>query len=118
MTPGKKSNLEDNVATRRVRLPDKEAGEMFAIVIEIYGGDRMLIKCEDGKNRIGTIRGKIRKRMWCRIGDLILCVPYDWETKVEGRLEKALIVWRYTSAQVNWLRNKGYLNENLDINNI
>lgn len=110
----------DDVAqsTRRVRLPDKSQDEMFAMVVEIYGGDRMLLKCEDGVTRIGTIRGKIRKRMWCRLGDIVLIVPWDWETKVEGKYEKALIVWRYTRTQITWLENNHYLNENLDINNL
>lgn len=78
----------------------------------------MLIKCADGETRIGTIRGKIRKRMWCRLGDIVICVPWDWETQVEGRHGKAYIVWRYTRNQVHWLENRNYLNDNLDINNI
>ncbi|MHA1820998.1 MAG: translation initiation factor eIF-1A [Promethearchaeota archaeon] len=114
---GKNRNHNETL-TRRVRLPNRRDGEMFAIVVEIYGGDRMLIKCEDGVLRLGIIRGKIRKRMWCRLGDLVLCIPWDFETKREGKREKAEIVWRYTGNQVNWLQNKGYLNENLDVNNI
>ncbi len=91
---------------------------MFALVIEIYGGDRMLIKCADGVSRIGVIRGKIRKRMWTRLGDLIICIPWDFETKKEGKKEKAYIIWRYTGTQVTWLKNKGYLNDQLDLDNI
>jgi initiation factor 1A len=56
--------------------------------------------------------------MWCRLGDIVLIVPWDWETKVEGKYEKALIVWRYTRTQITWLENNHYLNENLDINNL
>ena len=115
--PGRKSN-QNAYESRKIRLPDRADDEMFAIVIEIYGGDRMLIRCEDGVNRIGTIRGKIRKRMWCRLGDLVICIPWDWETKVEGKKQKALIVWRYTQTQVSWLRSRGHLNDELDINNI
>lgn len=115
--PGRKSN-HNTQQSRKVRLPNREEGEIFAIVVEIYGGDRMLIKCEDGVARIGIIRGKIRKRMWCRLGDLILCIPWDFETKKEDKREKALIVWRYTGTQANWLQTRGFLNENLDINNI
>ena len=116
--PGRKSNYNNSQTTRRVRLPNRNEDEMFAIVIEIYGGDRMLVKCEDGVTRIGIIRGKIRKRMWCRLGDIILVIPWEWETKVEGKKEKALIVWRYTRTQTTWLENRNYLNDELDINNI
>ena len=115
--PGRKSN-KNKYVTRKVRLPNRQDEEIFAIVIEIYGGDRMLIKCEDGVTRIGTIRGKIRKRMWTRLGDIVLCIPWSFETKVEGKREKAYIVWRYTQNQVNWLQNRGYLKDSLDIDNI
>jgi len=114
--PGKKSNSHQG--ERRVRIPNRREGEVLALVIEIYGGDRMLLKCEDGVLRLGTIRGKIRKRMWCRLGDLVLCIPLDWETKKEGKREKAMIIWRYTRTQTNQLASRGYLNEHLDINNI
>ena len=78
----------------------------------------MLIKCEDGVTRLGVIRGKIRKRMWCRLGDVVLCIPWDFETKKEGKREKAMIIWRYTGNQVNWLRTRNYLNDKLDLDNI
>jgi len=91
---------------------------MFGLVIEIYGGDRMLVKCEDGVTRIGVIRGKIRKRMWCRLGDLVAAIPWEFETKTEDKKEKCLITWRYTGTQVTWLQNHNFLNENLDINNV
>ncbi|MHA1728393.1 MAG: translation initiation factor eIF-1A [Promethearchaeota archaeon] len=114
----KKKGKYSPYQTRRVRYPNKQDGEILAIVIEIFGGNRMLLKCEDGKTRIGTIRGKIRKRMWLRLGDFCLCIPLDWETVVEGKREKAYIVFRYTRTQASYLRTRGLINENLSINDL
>jgi len=115
--PGKKSNKTSS-DQRKIRFPYRENGEIFAIVIENFGGDRMLVKCEDGVIRVGIIRGKIRKRMWVRLGDLIVVSPWEFETKKKDKREKCMIIWRYTRTQANWLSNRGKLNDNLDPDNV
>ena len=57
---GRREATEEPVVTR-VKFPNKRMGEMFGRVVDIYGNDRMQIFCEDGKHRIGRIRGKIKK---------------------------------------------------------
>ena len=54
----------------RVKWPNKRNGEMFARVVDIYGNERMQVFCEDGKHRIGRIRGKIKKRVCLIINKL------------------------------------------------
>ena len=102
----------------RVKFPNTRIGEMFARVVDIYGSERMGVFCQDGKHRIGRIRGKIKKRVWIRKGDLIVISPWDWETKVEGKLGKCEITWRYTNAEISWLDRNRRIPEILDINNI
>lgn len=102
----------------RVKFPNKKQGEMFARVIDILGNDRMRVFCEDGKHRIGRIRGKIKKRVWIRKGDLILVNPWDWATETEGELGKCEITWRYMKSEVSWLDRNNRIPEILDINNI
>ncbi len=70
----------------RVKFPTKRIGEMFGRVVEIYGNERMGVFCEDGKQRVGRIRGKIKKRVWVRKGDLVIVSPWDWETPIPGKL--------------------------------
>jgi len=41
----------------RVKFPTKRIGEMFGRIVEIYGNERMGVFCEDGKQRVGRIRG-------------------------------------------------------------
>ncbi len=102
----------------RVKWPNTRIGEMFARVVDIYGSERMGVFCQDGKHRIGRIRGKIKKRVWIRKGDLIVISPWDWETVVEGKLGKCEITWRYTTAEISWLERNRRIPEILDINNI
>ena len=114
---GRGGSSEAPVITR-VKFPNKGLGEMFGRVIEIYGNDRMGVFCEDGKHRIGRIRGKIKKRVWIRKGDLVVINPWEFETVVEGQKGKCEISWRYLRHEITWLERKGLVPENLDLNNI
>ena len=115
---GKKGKSFDEPVITRVKYPSKKLGEIFAIVVDILGGDRMRVFCEDGKHRIGRIRGKIKKRVWIRRGDLVIVNPWDWETETKDGLGKCEITWRYTRAEISWLERKNRIPEILDINNI
>ena len=102
----------------RVKFPSRRLGEMFAIVVEILGGERMRVFCEDGDYRVGRIRGKIKKRVWIRRGDLVIVNPWEWETVVKDKLGKCEVSWRYTRAEISWLHRNNKVPKILDINNI
>ena len=102
----------------RVKWPNKRNGEMFARVVDIYGNERMQVFCADGKHRIGRIRGKIKKRVWVRKGDLVIINPWEFETKSQDKLEKCEISWRYLRHEIAWLERNNRIPEILDINNI
>ena len=105
-------------AVSRVKMPYKRNGEMFARVVEIFGQERMGVFCEDGKHRIGRIRGKIKKRVWIRKGDLVVINPWEFETQVDGKLEKCEISWRYLRHEVSYLERNRRIPEVLDIDKI
>ena len=102
----------------RVKMPNRRNGEMFARVVDIYGQERMGVFCEDGKHRIGRIRGKIKKRVWIRKGDLVIINPWEFETQVSDQREKCEISWRYLKHEVSWLTRNNKIPQILDINNI
>jgi len=102
----------------RVKFPNRRLGEMFGRVVGIFGNDRMEIFCEDGKHRIGRIRGKIKKRVWIRLTDLVVVNPWDWETQVDNKMGKCEISWRYLRHEVSWLERNRRIPEILDINKI
>ncbi len=108
----------DEPEITRVKMPYRKNGEMFGRVIEIYGQERMDVFCEDGKHRIGRIRGKIKKRVWVRKGDLVIINPWAFETQVQDQREKCEISWRYLKPEITWLTRNNKIPQILDLNNI
>ena len=74
MTKKKSKKYIQDVQVRRARLPTGD--EMFAVVMEMSGGSRMSAMCEDNKTRMVRIGGRFKRRMWCRVGDLIIIKPW------------------------------------------
>lgn len=54
--------------------------EMIAEVIQMLGDGRCKLKCYDGINRIGLIRGTMRRRAWIQIGDKVVIHLREFET--------------------------------------
>ncbi len=103
ITKKKREELtQEELEILRTRKPKE--GEVLGIVQQMLGGDKMLVECDDGKERIVRIPGKLRKRVWIRVGDLILVQPW----KVQGD-KRGDVVFRYTKTQARWLQEKGYL---------
>ena len=80
------------------------AGDILGVVIKLLGFDRILVKCQDGHERLCRIRGKMKRRVWIRDGDVVLVSPWDFQSDKRGD-----VVWRYTHAQAEALRRKGLL---------
>ncbi|NUN11255.1 translation initiation factor eIF-1A [Candidatus Micrarchaeota archaeon] len=96
--------MEDQPQEFRLRLPRK--GELFGLVISMQGGARMIVQCQDGKERLCRVPGKIKRRIWVKEGDYVLVVPWA----VQGD-ERADVAYRYTSLQADHLRRRGFLKE-------
>ena len=79
--------------------------DVLGIAAKLLGFDRLMVKCQDGHERLCRIRGKMKRRVWIREGDVVLVSPWDFQTDKRGD-----IIWRYTRGQADWLRKKGYLN--------
>ncbi len=80
------------------------ANDVLGVAVKMLGFDRILVKCQDGHERMCRIRGKIKRRVWIREGDIVLVSPWDFQADTRGD-----IIWRYTRGQADWLRRKGYL---------
>jgi len=88
----------------RVRTPRQSDGEMFGIIIQMLGYDRVRVRCEDGNIRVGRIPGRMKKRVWMRIGDTVLLVPWDFQSD-----EKCDVIYRYRGNELDWLEKRGLL---------
>ena len=80
------------------------ANDVLGIAKTMLGFDRILVKCQDGHERLCRIRGKMKRRAWVRLGDIVLVSPWDFQSDKRGD-----IIWRYKRNQAEWLRRNGYL---------
>jgi len=78
--------------------------DVLGVVVKLLGYDRVLVKCQDGYERVCRIRGKMKRRVWIRVGDVVLVSPWDFQRETRGD-----VIWRYTRNQADWLRKEGYL---------
>ena len=85
-----------------VHLP--VANDVLGIAVKMLGFDRVTVQCQDGRERLCRIRGKLKRRVWIRVGDVVLVSPWDFQSDVRGD-----IYWRYRKNETGWLRSKGYL---------
>jgi translation initiation factor 1A len=98
---GKKKVLSEG-ELREMVMPDE--GQLLGIVSQMLGYDRLLVKCGDGHERVCRIRGKMKRRVWIKVGDVVLVAPWDFQNDSRGD-----ILWRYTESQSNTLRSQGRL---------
>ena len=98
---GKKKVLSEDELSEMV-LPS--ANDVLGVAVKLLGFDRVLVRCQDGHERLCRIRGKMKRRVWIRQGDIVLVSPWDFQSDKRGD-----IFWRYKRSQAEWLRRKGYL---------
>jgi len=87
----------------RVRIPQRENREVLAIVEKMLGGRRVIVQCEDGVERMARIPGRLKRKEWINVGDVVIIVPWEFQD------ERADLIHKYTRPQAEWLRRKGYL---------
>lgn len=95
---------QEEVEISRIRSP--RGTEIFGTVEMMLGGDKLRVRCSDGNTRICRIPGKMRKKVWIRVGDLVLVEP--WTTQPN---ERADVAFRYTPTQANWLKRKNFIKD-------
>ena len=86
------------------RLP--EEFEVLGIAEKLLGYDRVMVRCMDGFTRLCRIRGKMKRRTWIRVNDIVVVSPWDFQSEKRGD-----ITHRYRRNQADWLKNNGYLKE-------
>ncbi len=99
---GKKKVLSEGDIQNQMVYPSQN--ELLGVVTKLLGFDRIMVKCQDGKERLCRIRGKMKRRVWIREGDVVLVSPWDFQSDTRGD-----VTWRYTHGQAENLRKKGYL---------
>ncbi len=98
---GKKKVISEGALSEMVY---PSAGDVLGVVVKLLGFDRILVKCQDGYERLCRIRGKMKRRVWIRESDVVLVSPWEFQSDKRGD-----VVWRYTHGQAEALRRKGLL---------
>jgi translation initiation factor 1A len=81
-------------------MVDSEAA-VYAVVAEVKGHGHFRVVCNDGVERLGVLRGNMRRRVWVSRNDLVLVTKRDFQ---DG---KADIVHKYAREDVYRLMRLG-----------
>lgn len=85
----------------RARMPRE--GQVIGVILQRLGGNRMEVKGTDGKTRNCRVPGRFKRSMWLRPNDIVMVEPWPDDNN------KADVVYKYGSSQINQLRKKGML---------
>jgi len=78
--------------------------DVLGVAVKMLDAERITVKCQDGKERMCRVRGKLKRRVWIREGDVVLVSPWDFQSDTMGD-----IFWRCRKNQSDWLRSHNYL---------
>ena len=87
----------------KLRTPNKEDGEYFALVTVMPGTEYIKVMCEDGVERAARIPGKLRNRVFIKENDVVIVKKREYE---ENKVD---VMWRFLPLQVQKLRERGLL---------
>jgi len=90
-------------------VEDQEYGK----IVKVSGGGRFRVFCFDGKERMGTVCGQMRKRVWVKSDDIVLICKW---TGIQD--EKCTIVHKYDSDEAHKLQSMGEFPESIQIQEI
>ena len=112
---GKKNDVK---VVKNLEIP--ESNETIGQVTKVKGNGRFDIRCIDGVERSGILRGTMRKRVWVNRLDLLLVEPWAFETDNS----KCSILHKYEDDEFEKLKKLGHIpnefkleNDELDLGN-
>lgn len=96
---------------REVQLKSKD--QEYAIIVEAYGDYRFLVKCDDGVERIGRVRGSLRSRIpFFREDYVLIALRPDFNsfTSITNKNAKdnVDIILKYFPQEVLFLKNNSH----------
>lgn len=93
---------------RELVLRDED--QEYAQVTKMLGSGRVEVQCFDGEMRHAHIRGKMRKKVWISLGDIVLVSIREFQP------EQADVILKYHPDEARALKAQGELPENTHIN--
>uniref|UniRef100_A0A7S0WGT9 Eukaryotic translation initiation factor 4C n=1 Tax=Hemiselmis tepida TaxID=464990 RepID=A0A7S0WGT9_9CRYP len=105
-----KKKINRDLEKEKGELIFKEIGQEYAQILRMLGNGRCETYCFDGIKRLCHIRGKMRKKIWINIGDIVLIGIRDFQD------QKGDIILKYSSGEARSLKAYGELPSSIQIN--
>jgi translation initiation factor 1A len=103
---GNKAKKNKNTPiTKKRELIFAEDKEIYGIILELCGNSRMKVYCSDEIERVCSIRGNMRKKIWMKKNDYVLISIREFEKN------KGDIIYKYNSEEVISLYNYNELDQ-------
>jgi translation initiation factor 1A len=83
----------------------KGEDQHYAQVTKTLGGGRFDLDCDDTVQRIGKLRGNMRRSQWVAVGCIVLISLREFDTASA----KADILLKYSDSAIKYLRKYGEL---------
>lgn len=104
--PGKRKKQQARAnAVRPLEFPEK--GEDYGKIVENCGDRRFMVLCGDMITRMCHVCGRMKKRIWVNVGDLVVVSVRDFEP-TKGDINHC-----YSPAEASVLESQGKIPEGL-----
>ena len=103
ITPVEENNSNDNEEEKVTRVKIPRGEEVLGIIEQRLGGNKMMVKCLDGKSRNCRVPGRLKRKLWLRPNDVVLIEPWELDKN------KGDVIFKYRDNQIEWLKKNGYL---------
>jgi translation initiation factor 1A len=84
----------------KIIYPDDD-GQIYGQIEKMLGGCRFTVSCMDGKSRMCKVSGKMRKRVWMVVGDVVIVSLRDFQDGMGD------IIHKYSAENVRKLKREG-----------
>lgn len=101
----KKGKKQSNHFSKKLIVKNEEEGvddQEYGKIVKVSGGGRFRVFCFDGKERMGTVCGQMRKRVWVKSDDIVLVCLW---TGIQD--DKCTIIHKYDQDEAYKLRDMG-----------
>jgi translation initiation factor 1A len=105
----KKRSKHTNVAEKARDVVFRDEDQMYARALNALGAARFKLMCEDGVERVGRLRGNMRKSDWVATGTIVIVSKRDFGGGSGDACCKVDILHRYPDSHVQYLTRYGAL---------
>jgi initiation factor 1A len=108
ITGGNKHKKGKNYSTssRELSISDNES-TFYGLVQKALGGGHFATHCNDGEDRIATLRGSLQRNTRIAAGDLVLISLREFEKPKPGSKQHCDIIVKYSSHEITQLKRQG-----------